>query len=335
MYTDEDLSAAVKANILSAEAVSQFRTFVAKQQNTTLVDEEHFRLVSSFNDFFVVIACILVLISVAWLGASISHSVAGLALAATAWGLAEFFVLRRKMALPAIVLLITFIVGSAWFAGVLFFQSGNPPSMMALMVAGATAAIAAWLHWLRFQVPITVAAGVAAVITAAIAIASYHFPQARAWTYALFLIGGMTTFMLAMYWDAQDKKRQTRKTDVAFWLHLVAAPLIVHPIFSMLGVLSNQGNAMVGLIVMVLYTSLAAVSIAIDRRALMVSALVYVLFSFTSLFNTYGVMQSGFAVTGVMIGSMLLLLSAFWHGCRARLLALLPTKLQMYLPPLK
>lgn len=335
MYTDEDLSAAVKANVLSEEAVSQFRAFVSKQQNTSLVDEEHFRLVSGFNDFFVVIACILVLISVAWLGASISQGVAGLALAATAWGLAEFFVLKRKMALPAIVLLITFIAGSAWFAGALFFEAGHPPSILVLLVAGITAAVAAWVHWLRFQVPITVAAGVAAVISAAIAIASYHFPQAREWTYVLFLMGGIAAFMLAMHWDMQDKKRQTRKTDVAFWLHLVAAPLIVHPIFGMLGVLSNENNPMVGLIVMVLYVSLGAISIAIDRRALMVSALVYVLFSFTTLFNTYGAMRSGFAITGVMIGSMLLLLSAFWHGCRAWLLALLPVKWQTWLPALK
>src|SRR5438874_3733945 len=34
--------------------------------------------------------------------------------------------------------------------------------------------------------------------------------------------------LAAMAFDASDRERATRRADCAFWLHLLAAPLIVH-----------------------------------------------------------------------------------------------------------
>ena len=335
MYTDEDLSSAVKAGIFTDDAVSQFRTFIAKEQETVSVDEEHFRLVTGFNDIYVVIACFLLLTSVAWLGHEVSNGVGALAVALASWGLSEFFVLKRKMALPAIVLLATFIGGVAWFAGTLFHAVGSDFGVSTMLAAGVAGAVAARFHWLRFKVPITVAAGVASIVAAFIAIVMVKFPDAQQSSRALFLTGGLLSFALAMRWDAQDTKRQTGKSDVAFWLHLLAAPLIVHPIFSMLGVFEGNNGLLLPVVVICLYVMLALISIAIDRRALMVSALVYVLFSFTTLLKTYGLISLGFAVTGLVIGSALLLLSAYWHVSRVYLIGYLPKNLLVWLPPLR
>ena len=43
------------------------------------------------------------------------------------------------------------------------------------------------------------------------------------------LIAGLGVFTLAMWWDRSDRVRQTRRSDVAFWLHLLAAPMIAAP----------------------------------------------------------------------------------------------------------
>lgn len=335
MYTDDDLSSAAKAGIFTDESIEQFRAFMANDQQTMpVVDEENFRLITGFNDFFVVFACFLVLISVTWLGSAISGIAAGLAAAATSWGLTEFFVRKRKMALPGIVLLMTFMAGTAWAAGYLYLAITHAP-LSAVLVAGVAAAMAAWVHWLRFHVPITVALGVAALIGSSIAAITYHAPQVRQWADVLFIIGGLATFCLAMVWDVQDSTRQTRKSDVAFWLHLLSAPLIVHPIFSQLGVLAGHSSTLAGIAVLILYVGLAIVSIAIDRRALMVSALVYVLFSFTTLLKTHGFVNFSFAITGVCIGSLLLMLSAYWHVGRAVLMQWLPFGLTKWLPAQK
>ena len=111
MYSEDDLSAAVQAGVLSEETARAFRSYVAQKQRAPDVDEEHFRLVTGFNDIFVVIACVLMLASVAWLGNALAPWVGALSVSAVAWGLAEFFVRKRRMALPAIVLLLAFTGG--------------------------------------------------------------------------------------------------------------------------------------------------------------------------------------------------------------------------------
>ena len=76
-------------------------------------------------------------------------------------------------------------------------------------------------------------------------------------------------------------------------------------------------------------------SVAIDRRAIMVSGLAYVLYAISSLLQAYGIETYGFAITGISVGSFLLLLSVYWHFCRSKLFKVIPLNLQPYLPPLK
>jgi hypothetical protein len=85
----------------------------------------------------------------------------------------------------------------------------------------------------------------------------------------------------------------------------------------------------------VLYLVLGVTALAIDRRALLVSALAYVLFALNSLFETYGLVSLSVAYTALVIGSGLLLLSAFWHQARRAVVTRLPDQLQTRLPILE
>ena len=335
MYTDEDLNYAVNKDIFSQSSVNEFREYMAEINHTNTVDEENFRLITGFNDVFVVIASGLLLASIAWLGASISPVVGALALSTASWVLAEFFVLKRRMALPAIVLLLTFLAGV--FAAPILFDGrlNQQPTEMALVLSGILTTIAARIHWQRFMVPITVAAGSAAAVACLIGIALSLFPGAQMAILPLVFVAGVLTFGLAMYWDSADRKRQTRHSDVAFWLHLVSAPMIVHPIFSSLGILQGVESHYSSIMVIGLYIILAMISIAVDRRAIMVSALVYVVYAFSSLLDNYGMVSVSFAVTGLCIGASLLMLSIFWQTCRRKVLALVPESVQIHLPELK
>ena len=328
MYTEEDLASAVKAGVLSEETAAAFRAHVARNESASAVDEEHFRLVTGFNDIFVVIACALLLASVGWIAAGISSWLGALAAALTAWALAEFFVRRRRMALPAIILLLAF-VGSVFGAGALVAVEMNG----SMVIPSALAAVAAWLHWLRFRVPITVAAGAAAAAGSVAALVLATVPEAANWVSVIAFIAGIAVFVAAMRWDMADRQRATRKSDVAFWLHLLAAPLIVRPVFAALGVLEGEADVLQAGAVVALYVGIALVSLAIDRRALMVSALIYVLYTFSALLSQYGAVSMGFALTGLIIGSALLLLSAFWHRSRGFVLSRLPPAVQQRLAP--
>ena len=58
--------------------------------------------------------------------------------------------------------------------------------------------------------------------------------------------------------ESNFRRSLTRRSDVAFWLHLLAAPMIVHPVFTLLGL--NDGTATIGegLVVILLYVVIGA-----------------------------------------------------------------------------
>jgi hypothetical protein len=149
----------------------------------------------------------------------------------------------------------------------------------------------------------------------------------------MLLAGGLAVFGYAMRWDMSDPRRETRRADVAFWLHLVAAPMIAHPVFQLLGVFEDQLALGTAVVVLLLYLVFALVALAIDRRALLVSSLVYVLYAMSALIRTTGAVELSAALTALVIGAALLSLSAFWQGIRARLVLRLGA-LGRRLPPI-
>ena len=149
----------------------------------------------------------------------------------------------------------------------------------------------------------------------------------------LVFLSGLGVFALAMRWDISDPKRETRRSDVAFWLHLLAAPMIAHPLFNWLGVSDGENIGAASAVgVLAVYVLMGAVALAVDRRALLVSALAYVLLALTWLFDQFGAVELNVALTGLVIGSALLALSAFWTPIRSALVQRLPGSLQSMLP---
>ena len=337
MYSDDDLESAVAAGVLSPDTAAAFRSYIARSHATYVVDEEHFRLITSFNDVFVVIASTLLLTAVAWISGMKAPWLGGAVVAATAWGLAEFFTRKRRMALPSILLLLAFVGGV--FVAMLRLATnnvmGSRPDGSLVAVAAAIAAGAAWLHWQRFRVPITVAAGAAAIVVVAIGLLLSITPQVKDWLNAIMFVAGLLVFTFAMRWDMTDPARQTRQSDVAFWLHLLAAPLIVHPVFALLGLLEGRASITQAVIVILLYVVMGIAALVVDRRALMVSALFYVLYAFSELLKQFGAVSLNVALTALFIGSALLLLSAFWHPSRTFVVRNFPASWQSKLPPLK
>jgi uncharacterized membrane protein YfcA len=351
MYSDSDLEAAVAAGALSPEAAASLRNYVAGRAASPAVDEEHFRLITGFNDIFVAVAAAILFFALAGIGSKIGPRIdfdgpspIGAALvAAAAWGLAEFFTRKRRMALPSILMLLAFVGGVGATVGFSLVLAvgpdrldGNDQLVGALVAAAAAvAALAAWLHWRRFKVPITIAAGAAAgvaVVMALIMTALGDIESQQTILLGFLLLLGIGVFLFAMWWDASDPARETRRSDVAFWLHLLAAPMIVHPVFKLLG-LSDGGGSMSGaVIVLGVYILFGLTALAVDRRALLVSALVYVLWALSRLFEQAGAVELNLALTALVIGSALLLLSAFWHSARRAVVRPLPAGLQAKLP---
>ncbi len=335
MYTDEDLNLAVKKGIFSTGSVEEFRHLIESSNHSPSVDEENFRLVGGFNDIFIVIACALLLFSSLWVLNSFDSSVGYFVFSALSWGLAEIFVLKRKMALPAIMLLLAFIGGIFMLSESIFGggnYSYNADVGYSVIASTALSALAAYCHWRRFNVPITVAVGTSVGLAFLVAIVQSIFPYNTDILLVALFLCGCIAFTCAMYWDSSDITRTTRKSDIAFWLHLLSAPLIIHPIFWGLGVLDGDESVGSMLLIVILYVLMTSISIAIDRRAFMVSSLIYVIYALSSLIENYGGVGYSFALTGVVMGASLLLLSIYWQTVRVHFVGLLPMRIQGYVP---
>ncbi len=375
MYSEDDINSAVAAGALSAESAAGFRAYMSKVRELPRGSEENFRLINSFNDIFVAIGIVILLIAVgaigqaigglvfpaetwsemvqrdateadfeAWRDArnvadAIQFSLAGLFVAATAWPLSEFFTRKRRMALPSIILLLAFVGGvfaTIAASSVAVAEDGNEILGAVLITgAGLFAAGAAYLHWRRFQVPITVAAATGvAVLSLVIAILGVAQIEGDSTPFLVILfVAGLCVFAFAMRWDISDRERITRRSDVAFWLHLLAAPLIAHPVFALIGVTDGDNIGILAAVaVLIVYVAFGLLALAIDRRALLVSALAYVLFALTFLFREFGAVELNFALTALVIGSALLSLSAFWQPIRRSVVSALPEGIQAKLP---
>ncbi|GGE28900.1 hypothetical protein GCM10007276_02570 [Agaricicola taiwanensis] len=297
-------------------------------------DDEKLRFITGFNDIFVTLGCGLFLGALGYLASQFHGALAGGAVAATSWLLAEYFTRRRRMALPSIVLVGTFVAGvfiaaSGAFHGAVSIDDVGPVSaaMGAVVALGAAA-----LHYWRFRVPITIAAGAAAAGGALLAILSAAAPELTpALLQPILIVLGLAAFTLAMRFDLKDPERLTLNTDIAFWLHLLAAPLIVHPLIS--GIADVGGGTMTtgsALAVLATFLALGLVALAVDRRAMLVSGLVYAGVAFSRLVGLSE--DTGWPLTMLVLGIFVLTLSAGWHPLRRTILACLPSGVSARLP---
>jgi hypothetical protein len=270
-----------------------------------------------------------------------------MAVAVTAWLLAEFFTRLRRMALPSIVLLIVF-AWAAFAASAIFLGPGatysSSQSAWALfafgviepaMLAGAAflTVLLTALHYWRFRVPITIAAGCGALLLMVIGLASGLFPQSSRGAHsALILACGLAIFGLAMRFDMTDPERLTRRTDIAFWLHLLAAPLIVHSVTRGLVTDASKLDPGTAVAIIAVFLALSFVAVLIDRRAMLVSGLTYAGIAFWTLIRQAGLSDMTTPLTVLVLGTFVLLLSAGWRPLRAGILRIVPPALARRLP---
>lgn len=350
MYSESEIDAAVKARLMTPQTAAHFRTFVAKSREAPAAGEEYVRLLSSFNDIFVTAALLLALAGTAALFNQMFQTplFAFASVAALAWLGGEYFTIRRKLALPSFVLFFAFAIavpGTVFWALAPGFIPGmtdlsaarSHPLDPLLALSTAAAALAGCaLHWFRFRVPISVAVGALGAGTAAMLLVGLLSPTFTIFNpYAGPFVLGLVMFGFAMWWDMSDVYRQTRRADVAFWLHLVSSALIVHSTFGILGVSPSSDDVGAGgaLVTILLYLFFCLVALAIDRRAILVSSLIYVLAAFSTTVS-WGVGSESLAMTvsAIVLGFGLLTLSVWWTRLRLALLRRLPAALRAQLP---
>ena len=142
----------------------------------------------------------------------------------------------------------------------------------------------------------------------------------------LSLLIGLVTLIVAIVFDARDPARTTRSSDNAFWLHLAAAPQII---LGLRGILSGSGftpsgpaEAITLLVALLLF---GALSLALNRRALIVSGLITFGIALTVLVSSAGGgARTTLVMTTLLLGGGIVFLGGGWKTARRALLVVLP-----------
>lgn len=333
-FGEDDLAAAVAEGIVTPEQATALAALVARRRDDrgAGVDEEEVRFVTSFNDVYVTLGAVLLLGGVAAVAARVGFGPAALAALVTGWGLSELFARRWRMAFPSIVLTLA-VVGAAGGVGAAASDLLGVKSFEGIF-AGAVATAVGYAHWRRFAVPISVAAAAAGLVVLLLVVITAAIPPIADSVVLVMLPLGLGVFALAMWWDASDLLRRTRRTDVAFWLHILAAPMIVHPAVSAAGLGLTDLTPTGAALILAIFAVLAFVALVVDRRALLVSTLVYLGVSIGVLIERFGWSTDlGGALTIGLVGAVVLFLAVVWRPLRGQALRLTPAFVQAIVPP--
>ena len=369
-----DANQATQLRALALEAMESSVEVIPQPNN-----DEDLRLVGGGNDLFVTVGILLLFAGTLFgLGAFFDDAVnvTAIIVAMLIWLVAEFISRQHRMKLSSTVLGVGFVMCIATLLSIYLSEKvdlaaieENPVLALSLRpVVGSYGSVffggtvlAAIVYFWRFRVPI-MAALIALSLTG----------LAFLWTFLYFydgitqgrvamptmeliplvleralyvpLLCGMIVFSVAVFFDLRDRERFTVWSDCAFWLHVISAPLLVHPLF----ILATGQDVVLGeiepgttasIMLGVLIVAFVYIALAIDRRSLLIPTLAYfgslgVYYMVERTANSTGVPP--FAMILLVIGLLVIMFGAGWQRVRALIVRpTLPTFVINKLPPIK
>ncbi len=364
MLEEDDLEAAIAAGIVTADQVEKLRTFAdSRRRSAERADDERFRFMRGFNDFFFAVGIVLFGLGIIYFAGI--NPIYNLVAAVAIWALAELLVRRMRLVLPGILLtcLFAFFVYRlteldwSWLSNLTGLPLSLPSRQtitsspllgsvqpVAIAVKALAATLAAAVFYARFRLPfalLVIAGGL--VLFAVTIFGAILFPHIVAPSVIL-LACGLAVFAAAMAYDLSDPRRLTRAADCAFWLHLLAAPPIVHSLIQLIPGTPFRGGPQFGMnaasatAIFIVVACLTVVAVLIDRRALLVSALTYlgiaVGYAISGALRTGKTDESAVLfATFVVLGAMVLALGVGWQPLRRLVLRVFPAVIVNRLPP--
>jgi hypothetical protein len=351
-FEKSDISRAVDAGILTPQDAAAFEKFLSHGELPVLAggsfDGETPRLVRGFHDVLISMGLIVGTIGIVF---GLGNFVAAVILAVVSFVLAIYLTKRLRLALPSLVLALVFAF-SASFLGLtvgisllsaVSFESGleNTWILTGGFVVGA---LAAGIHFAAFRIPISFAMLVLGLAAALGLVVSQFIGVTPLSINLITLVISLALFLMAVRMDMSDPERRTMKSDYAFWIHLVTAPMLLGSLMGLLfgkvgfsvTTLSMQTSDY--LTMMVVLAVLAAIAILIDRRAFLVSGLGYLGVAVYKLLQAGSVPDEGiglFSITLIVLSCLIVGIGLAWHQLRAVLLNLVPAATRQKLPPIR
>lgn len=322
-------------------------------------EEENIKFAGGFGNVFIALGIGTLLYGI--LQTALVESAVGIVgISVFCWALAEVVCTWQKRTLPGIVTAIGFVlsIGSSTY----FYLSGKHPATFfdRLDLLLLTQDKIIWLlplctfaasivFYFRFRLPFSLfLAAISFALTLILGIFSIvDVVQFTTIVIPSLILSGLILFATALYFDISDRRRISSHADNAFWLHLVASPLIVHSIMWQVAIWITETNGFsavaiknsapeLSFVVLCIFVLLMVLALIIDRRAMLVSSLVYVTVAIGYLGSQTGGVASATSFVPIILGGGILSVGIGWQALRKILFRILPlSSLEPYLSPVK
>lgn len=327
MISRSTLQKAADKNIIDPHQLDALYDFLQQEQTLTASDEareEPLKFVRSFGDVFITLGIILLLL------ASNKLAISGYYYLLPAAGfvlLAEWLVKRRRLSLPGIAILIAIL----YFINQAISIEHPQENIITLALLG----ISSLLFYLRYHMPFSLLP----LTLSAVAIFVLQLGLDILQQPLILLAPGLILFTIALGFDAHDPTRRSHLSDSAFWLHLVASPLIVHSV--MVSILLSEANWTLWLnkelLMVIFFLGFFLLALLLDRRAMLVSTQLYVIYALTQLLqNNLSPSENIMIYLLMLLGLFVIFFGTYWYKTRRLIFArLASTSIARYLPDLQ
>jgi hypothetical protein len=325
MISRDLLRKAAEKDIIQSDQIEPLLLFLQGQTTEDDVDsrEEPLKFIRSFGDVFITLGVILLVVAINMSELSGYYffiPVAGFIV------VAEWLVRVRRLALPGIAILISIL----YFVNKAIDFDHENATILGLGILSLTSL----LFYLRHKMPFSLlplAAGLVAIGVIQIGVDVIKHP-------IIFSAFGLLVFAIAMWFDIRDTARQSHLSDSAFWLHLLASPLIVHgAMISML--FSDQTWIQImgkEVIIIGFFGTILLLALLLDRRAMLISTQLYMIYALTQLLQGQLDSAQNILVYILMaLGLFIIFFGSYWYKTRRLIFGFLSgSAFSRYIPDL-
>jgi len=322
MISKQRLQQAADKNIIQNTQIEPLLDFLLDENiKTPSNQEEPLKFIRSFGDVFIAFGIGILVFAINKLGLSqyeYLFPIIGFTL------IAEWLVRARKLALPGMVILIS----------ILFFvhRAINIDSGQSSIWTFGLIAATSLGFYIRYKMPFSLLPLAGALI----AITTIMIGETVLSNPIIFSVLGLSVFSAAMLFDSQDTKRQTHLSDSAFWLHLLASPLIVHG--AMLSMLFGDHAWLQvidkEIIIVIFFIGFLLLALLLDRRAMLISTQIYMIYALTQIVQGQLDNSQSLMIYILMgLGLIIIFFGTCWYKIRRLIFGFISgTALSRYVP---
>lgn len=311
MISKELLQKAAHANIIENHQVEPLMDFIQRHRHQQPDDtvglshrEEPLKFIRNFGEVFITFGLVLFIVAISMMELS-GHAnivpVFGFIL------IAEWLVRIRRLVLPGIAILMAILFFAFKTIG-LDYENATSSGLGILCVTSLA-------FYLRYKISFSLlplAAGLVAIGLLQIGANVIEHP-------IIFAGFGVLVFAVAICFDIRDTARITHLSDSAFWLHLLAAPLIVHGV--MVTMLIGHQDWLQAIdkevIIAMFFVGFLFIALLLDRRAILISTQLYMIYALTQIIqNQLNGTQNVVIYVLMVLGLFVILFGSFWYKTR-------------------